>query len=247
MSALFCSAQIAHKVPSPAITSCRFFNTLPREVRDFIYAELLDEDSTTFVNTHSINGDDQNLKLVNKQFRSKLNEEFATRVCSLEVDAISIYIIDFDFDKLIDNFLSKLTDEAYAEEIEDDFIQFHFYFTQDFDQHLVDLEEQETSFGRWLKVRDQMAEDGRHVKMEYSVHRVEMMTPEPIRWMLDFYDEYVCIGESGELDRVIEDMGYHFEKQVTYGDVTMARSKKESKAETTAARWCWGDGVRDIR
>ncbi|KAK5133345.1 hypothetical protein LTR08_007779 [Meristemomyces frigidus] len=217
---------------------------LPRELRDRIYEEVVEDDrifvlphlfdlvpcgTRTFRRTppNSLNKKiglmTSSLNNLGKQFRYEYYEVVERRALNLEVGGIIAHVLDLNFDNLID-FLRNMTPAARAAPNLDCLIDIHFCFSNDFCEHNIDLNVHGggvTSFGRWLEYRDQTERDGQRISMQYIVGKIEFENPDPIRWFINLYSRFLYHGRvSKELEEVGQVFREYFLDEVSYEDTT---------------------------
>ncbi|KAK4550688.1 hypothetical protein LTR36_000267 [Oleoguttula mirabilis] len=232
-----------------------FFSRLPPELRDWVYDELVEQDfaiilphtfdtvsggagvpqptpqNNTGLKT-SIISINVSLNSVSKQFRSEYNARLTKRTLDLQIGGISAFVLNLQFDNLVDGFLGRLSTAAETAPSPDLLIDVSFCFDKDYKEHLIDLNQHDTSLGRWLKYRDQTEADGKQVDLQYAIGRIKLRNQESIRWVIDIYKRFGYRDkESVEMDQVVRLFREHFEQNVRYEDVTPRETNDDSAEE----------------
>lgn len=250
-----------------AVASVFPFMELAVELRDSIYEELLEHEtavilphtfkpipgsagvtqSTTQDSTKSeliITSSDRKLNSISRNFRSEYLKTLKRRTLALKIDGIFAYVLDMNFDQLENGLLRRLTAGAYEQRHPDLSIQIAFCFSKDFREHDIELNEHDTSYGRWLRYRDQTAAEGKRIEMQYAVGPIHLRNQEPIRTFIDVYKRFVYKDkDSVEMDQVMELFTDHFLNDVKWSDVS--RPEDEETEDEESEEDSDEDGVDD--
>lgn len=197
----------------------------PPELRNSIYSDLVDDEraivlpevvelvldsdarkkitrSATEIRRIGVSCMSMSLKRLCKKTRAEYLKLFIDRTLNLQVGGVVAVVLNFNFDNLIDSFLTKLTASSNAR-LRDVVIELRFVFDKDFAEHLIDARDK-TSLSRWLQYRDQTEAQGHRVPLTHVVQYVSLAVQTPIYAFLNIFQMYIYANrQSAELDQII--------------------------------------------